>query len=114
MTALDPYPADLAELDDLPANASVVTDMDRLVRALNRIAVALEGRQPVQSAPQRPVAPLQALPPVQAVEPVQKPPCPYHGLDKVRTSSKGPGFFCSAKAMQGQPANDRGYCTWHS
>lgn len=115
----DPYPATLAEIDDTSlgfAPASVDGQPSLEVKALNRIATALEQialnlmDKPVSYQPPR--APLAALPPVQVVG--DKPACPHHGLDKVRTSDKGPGFYCSAKAQPGQPQNPRGYCTWHS
>jgi hypothetical protein len=78
----DPYPPDLAELDELPAEATVVTAEDRQVRALNRIALALEQLtvlladrlQPVQNAPG---AALTALPPVQTAATADV--CPIHG-----------------------------------
>lgn len=108
MTA-DPYPTNLGDIDDEPTPS---LDFERqLLVALNRIAIALErGIQPVQNGPQRPQPTLQALPPVQQVE--SRPACPYHGPDKVRTSDKGPGFYCAAKG--GPATNARGFCTWHS
>lgn len=114
----DPYPQDLAALDDLPADATVVTDADRLIRAVNRLAQALEQNtlailHPAQGAPVgRPA--LAPLPPVQTVG--QKPACPFHGPDKVRSSTNGNGgFYCSAQPGMGQPnTNPKGYCTWHS
>lgn len=80
----DPYPTDLAELDQLPADATVVTAEDRQVRALNRIALALEQltvliadrTQPAQNAPG---AALATLPPVQAPIPATADVCPIHG-----------------------------------
>lgn len=117
----DPYPATLAEIDDTSLGFAPKGNLAPLVpdgnlAALNRIATALEQialnlmDKPVSYQPPR--APLAALPPVQVVG--DKPACPHHGLDKVRTSDKGPGFYCSAKAQPGQPQNPRGYCTWHS
>ena len=80
----DPYPADLAELDELPGSATVVSPDDRQVRALNRIALALEQltvliadrSQPVQNAPG---AALAALPPVRAPQAATADVCPIHG-----------------------------------
>lgn len=113
----DPYPSDLAPVGEFtPVNgptAIVATFEDQVIRVLNRIANALEhgAPQPVQNVPQaRPN--LQPLPPVTQVD--QKPPCPFHGFDKVRPSTNGAGgFFCSAKGGNG-PTNAKGYCTWHS
>lgn len=77
MTAIDPYPQDLSELDDEPAQLPTV---DPLIVALNRIAVAIErNTQALQPAQNAPGATLTALPPVR---PVQAPPasvCPIHG-----------------------------------
>ena len=84
----DPYPPSLAELDELPGTAEVVTADDRQVRALNRIALALEQltvliadrTQPVQNAPG--AALLAALPPIQGVRPQPAQTadvCPIHG-----------------------------------
>lgn len=111
----DPYPQDLAALDELPAESTVVSDTDRLVRAVNRLAQAVEQNtlailHPAsQGAVARPA--LAPLPPVQNVG--QKPQCPFHGIDKVAPSTKG-GFYCQAKAAPGQPSNPKGYCTWHT
>lgn len=58
--------------------------------------------QVAQGAPQ-PAAP--ASPPVQ---PGTAPVCPKHGPDKVKPSTKGPGFYCTAHDDSGP----RGYCTW--
>lgn len=76
MTVADPYPETLAELDELPVGSASVSDADRIVRALNRIAVALEAR-PVQNAPR---APLAALPPVQTVPVQNGGVCPIHNV----------------------------------
>jgi hypothetical protein len=75
MTIADPYPETLAEIDDQPG----LPAMDPTVKALNRIAVALEQLvlnqldrpQPVQNAPG---AALTALPPVRTADV-----CPIHG-----------------------------------
>jgi hypothetical protein len=107
----DPYPDDLAPVD-YGAPQPVPTFEAELLRVLNRIAAALEHSAPanVTISPPRALAP---LPPVTTVP--QKPPCPFHGFDKVQVSTKGSGgFYCSAKAAPGQPANARGYCTWQS
>lgn len=132
MTAIqDPYPADL---DDIPFNPPGtllgVTSDNALVAAVNRLAQAVEqntlalldnavaassrAHQPVQNAPQG----LAPLPPV--VAPVQvvagRPPCPYHGIERVAPSTNGKGgFYCQAKPGIGQPnTNPKGYCTWHT
>lgn len=107
----DPYPAELSPVDFNPPQAAPTFEAE-LLRVLNRIATALEHGAPgnVTITAPRPLAP---LPPVTTV--AQKPACPFHGYDKVQVSTKGSGgFYCSAKAAQGQPANARGYCTWHS
>ena len=119
----DPYPE---TLDDIPFNEdpkrfvneatpnAVTTGRDYLM-ALNRIATALErlsGFQPAQNAPQPARPALAPLPAVQTV--ANRPACPLHGVDKVASSKQGPGFYCQAKALPGQPANPKGYCTWHS
>lgn len=105
---IDPYPPQLLETDLAP------TEPDPLVRAINRLAQAIEQQvlaqldNRPQSAPQAPQRP-QALAPLPAVTTVAaKPPCPKHGLDKVQPSNKFPGFFCTAKDEQGP----RGYCAW--
>ena len=111
----DPYPESLDDVPFAPPREGIDPQSfeGEVLRVLNRIAVALEGRTvTAQNAPQQPRPALTPLPAVQTVE--NRPACPYHGVDKVRTSTQGPGFFCSAKAMQGQPANPKGYCTWHS
>jgi len=123
MTAIqDPYPE---TLDDVPFNPpllSVTTDT-ALVAAINRLATAIEqdtlarlhpvGSQPAQNAPQRAPTALAPLPPVQVV--ADKPACPYHGIEKVAPSTNGRGgFYCQSKAAPGQPANPKGYCTWHT
>lgn len=74
----DPYPANLAELDEEPAQLPVV---DPIVVALNRIAIAIERNtvalhQPVQNAPG---ATLQALPPVRTAPVQNAGVCPIHG-----------------------------------
>lgn len=79
----DPYPTDLAELDDA---ALGFAPADPTVKALNRIATALEqialnqidrAPQPVQNGPQR----LAALPPVQVAAPApQGGVCPIHNV----------------------------------
>ena len=79
MTA-DPYPETLAEIDESSLGFAQNTT-DPTVRALNRIATALEQlvleRVPVQNGPQR----LAALPPVQVAAPVQTGPgCPIHNV----------------------------------
>jgi hypothetical protein len=50
---------------------------------------------------------LATLPPVRVV--ADAPVCPIHHKP---LQNKGRGYFCSAKAAPGEPANDRGYCTW--
>jgi hypothetical protein len=105
---IDPYPRELT--DDL----TPLAEPDPLVRAINRLAQAIEQQvlatldnrpQPVQVAPQRP----QALAPLPAVTVVAaKPPCPVHGIDKVSPSSKFPGFYCTAK----DASKPRGFCDW--
>ena len=113
----DPYPEDLAALDDLPADATVVSDNDRLIRAVNRLAQAVEQNTPAILHPARQPAPVgrPALAPLPAVQVVaDKPACVWHGPDKVRTSAKG-GFYCTAQPGIGQPnTNPKGYCTWHT
>lgn len=129
MAINDPYPE---TLDDVPfapptpaqsLGASIAGE-DALTRAVNRLAQAVEqntlalldnavaassrAHQPVQNAPQG----LAPLPPVQVV--ANKPACPLHGVDKVAPSRNGPGFYCQSKAAPGQPANPKGYCTWHT
>lgn len=112
---VDPYPQDLASLDE--AESVVVSDTDRLIRAVNRLAQAVEQNTLaiIHPAPQATVSrpALTQLPPVQLV--ADKPACPFHGPDKVRTSTNGKGgFYCSALAQPGQPSNAKGYCTWHT
>lgn len=127
MAIQDPYPE---ALDDMPFNppatnlnvAASALPSDPLVAAVNRLAQAVEQNtlallhpvgtprppQPVQNAPQG----LAPLPPVTVV--ANKPPCTWHGVDKVRPSSKG-GFYCTAQPGIGQPnTNPKGYCTWHT
>ena len=88
MTALDPYPTSLGEeeLGDypIPADAHGGPSMTPDVRALNRIALALEQltvliadrSQPVQNAPG---AALTALPPVRPAPALPAEVCPIHG-----------------------------------
>lgn len=106
MTA-DPYPTNLIDEEEIAPEPDY---QRQILVALNRIAIALErGSQPVQNAPGR----LAALPPIQTAG--QRPVCPLHGPDKVAASTNGKGgFYCQAKAGPGQPANPKGYCTWHS
>lgn len=71
----DPYPTDLAKVDEAALGFAAP---DPTVKALNRIATALEQLvleriQPVQNAPR---APLAALPPVQQPQSVGG--CPIH------------------------------------
>jgi hypothetical protein len=82
MTVADPYPETLAEIDDA---ALGFAPADPTVKALNRIATALEQialnqldrSQPVQNGPQR----LAALPPVQVAAPTQTAGvCPIHNV----------------------------------
>lgn len=109
---IDPYPEDLAE------DLTPLAEPDPLVRAVNRLAQAVEQNtlalldraQPAVVAPQTQRPALAPLPAVTIV--AQKPPCPHHGIDKVQESRQFAGFFCSAKASPGQPQNARGYCTW--
>jgi hypothetical protein len=130
MTAIrDPYPKSLDDIPFTPTENTLEPLVpDGQVKALNRIGLALEQltvllADRLQNAPQAPtggfvapassVAPLAALPPVQTVQ--AKPPCPFHGPDKVAVSTNGKGgFYCQAKAGPGQPSNPKGYCTWHS
>lgn len=85
MTIADPYPANLAELDEsIVPNPDAVTN--RLITAVNRLAQAVEQNtlaildKPVQNGPQRPNATLTALPPVQQVVAAQTADvCPIHG-----------------------------------
>lgn len=108
MNATDPYPDDLMEGLETPAPAG-----DQLVRAMNRLAAAIENATTAFSS-QRAAAPsvpptrptLAPLPPVQTV--ATTPPCPNHGLDKVKPSTKFAGFYCTAK----DPNGPRGYCSW--
>jgi hypothetical protein len=76
---IDPYPADLAKLDELPTGAGQVTEADRLIRAVNRLAQALEQNTlAILDHPQPAAhAPLTALPPVQT--PASNSVCPIHG-----------------------------------
>lgn len=117
----DPYPPSLADLDPEPITANPDAVTNRLITAINRLATAIEqdalsrlhpvgnAPQPAQNVPQA-FAP---LPPVQVVS--DKPSCPYHGNQKVAPSTNGKGgFYCQSKASLGQPANPKGYCTWHS
>jgi hypothetical protein len=107
----DPYPAKLA--DDL--EAAPLAPADPLIRAINRLAQAIEqdtlarlhpvASQPVQNVPQGLPA-FTPLPPVQTV--AQKPPCPVHGIEKVAPSTKFPGFYCTAK----DASKPRGFCDW--
>jgi hypothetical protein len=110
---IDPYPSQLMETDLTPT-----TEPDPLVRAINRLAQAIEQQvlatldRPVaqQNAPQAPAQARPALAPLPAVTVVaQKPPCPAHGIEKVQSSTKFPGFFCTAK----DPNGPRGYCAWN-
>ena len=113
---IDPYPAELMDTDLTPT-----AEPDPLVRAINRLAQAIEQQvlasldnrpQPAQNAPQAPTG-LAPLPPVQII--AAKPSCPYHGPDKVAASTNGQGgFYCQSKASPGQPSNPKGYCTWHT
>lgn len=105
---IDPYPRELT--DDL----TPLAEPDPLVRAVNRLATAVEQLvlnqldnrpQAVQVAPQRPQV-LQPLPAVTTV--AAKPPCPFHGIDKVQSSTKFAGFYCTAK----DASKPRGYCDW--
>jgi hypothetical protein len=80
MTALDPYPTDLAAIDD--ASLGFAPEPDPTVKALNRIATALEQLvlervQPVQNAPRPPLA---SLPPVQTTAAPQGGVCPIHNV----------------------------------
>lgn len=110
----DPYPTDLAQIDEaelgFAAPDPAASTLLRAVVALERIATALENRP--QAAPARPQATLTALPAVVGVDVQQRPACPYHGIEKVRPSEKGPGFYCTAKG--GPQANPKGWCGWHS
>lgn len=56
---------------------------------------------PPQNGPGRPPTP-------QVAPSGAMPSCPTHGPDKVKASTKGPGFFCSAHDENGP----RGYCSW--
>jgi hypothetical protein len=121
MTAIrDPYPESL--IDDIEPVA--LEPADPLVRAINRLAQAVEQNtlaildrpQPVQNAPQAPPVQRPALAPLPAVQVVsERPACTWHGSEKVAPSTNGKGgFYCQAKAQPGQPSNPKGYCTWHS
>lgn len=75
----DPYPESLADIDD----SSNFIPADPTVKALNRIATALEqlvlnqlDRQPVQNAPGAALTP---LPPVRPAAAPQGGVCPIHG-----------------------------------
>lgn len=112
---IDPYPPELLDTE------LGVVEPDPLVRAINRLAQAVEQNtlalldnrpQPFQNATQQRPA-LTRLPAVQTV--ASTPPCTYHGTEKVRPSTNGKGgFYCASLASPGQPANAKGYCTWHS
>lgn len=111
MTTQDPYPEHLEDIDDAELGFAPSSG-DALVRAMTRLAVAIENatsaftsqRQAAPAVPERP--PLAPLPPVQTV--ATTPPCPNHGLDKVKPSTKFAGFYCTAK----DPNGPRGYCPW--
>lgn len=90
-----------------------MSDGDALTTAINRLASAIEHIAYNQSTPPPPQpvhqngnAQLAPLPVMNQA----RPGCPQHGVDRVKPSTKGPGFFCSAK----DPAGPRGYCSWHS
>ena len=115
----DPYP------EDITSDLVPLGEPDPLVRAVNRLAAALEQntlaildqrpkvQAPVQFGQQLAQTALAPLPPVQVVQ--NRPSCPFHGPDKVASSTNGKGgFYCQAKAQPGQPSNPKGYCTWHS
>lgn len=55
---------------------------------------------PVQNGPQG----------VAAVAAGTSPICPKHGAEKVKPSTKTPGFYCTHPDESGP----RGYCTWSS
>ena len=80
MTVADPYPTNLAEIDEAElgfAPATAEGTLLRAVTALERIAIALEkGSQPVQNASGPALA---ALPPVRTPQAVQSDVCPIHG-----------------------------------
>ena len=104
----DGYPDDLFLDEPTDPPVSIDAGTRELIRALTRIAVALEtsGQRAVAPSvpPTRPA--LAPLPPVQTV--ATTPPCPNHGLDKVKPSTKFAGFYCTAK----DPNGPRGYCSW--
>jgi hypothetical protein len=86
---IDPYPPELMETDLTPT-----TEPDPLVRAINRLAQAIEQQvlatldRPAQNAPQPAQQARPALAPQPAVTVVaQKPPCPAHGIEKVQSST---------------------------
>lgn len=104
----DPYPEDLFESEPLEPVAPIAPEAvgQKLVQAINRLAAAIENN-PVHAAPSVPARPaLAPLPPVQTV--ASTPPCPNHGIEKVKPSTKFPGFYCTAK----DPNGPRGYCPW--
>lgn len=83
MTVADPYPETLAEVDDTALGFAPPAPLTPEVKALNRIATALEqlvlNQMPAQNAPG---AVLAALPPVRPVQPVAAQVggvCPIHG-----------------------------------
>lgn len=117
---IDPYPQDLDEID-APINVNQEAVLNRAITAMNRLAQAIEQNTlAILDRPQSDPTPaynpppaLAALPPVQTV--ANTPACPYHGTAKVRPSTNGKGgFYCASTASPGQPANPKGYCTWHT
>jgi hypothetical protein len=95
-----------------------LTDQDALVAAMHRLATAVEQlvlemhdsrlTPPVGNVPALGQQTMATPPPFQPLPAMnqQRPACPRHGLDKVKPSTKGPGFYCTAKENNGK------FCDW--